>query len=222
MAELIRIDKNGTKYYEGFQPCDRCNGEGIYFIGVLNGKPLPSPVDGGICFKCGGAKVIRAKWKEYTPEYEAKLEEQRRKRAEKKAKEQEAELAEIERQRKEQEERERLEALQEAIKERKEKTKSHYVGTVGERVYIEAVYIKTAWFESPSFRGYGTDTTYIHTFAIGDDKLIWKTTSSLGRWVGEEWKPYEEGERVRMKATIKEHSEYDGEKQTVLTRCKMS
>jgi hypothetical protein len=29
MAELIRVDRNGTKYYEGMIECDRCNGKGI-------------------------------------------------------------------------------------------------------------------------------------------------------------------------------------------------
>lgn len=49
MAKLIRTDKNGTKYYEGYTPCSRCDGRGIYIIGVCNGRLVPSPVDEGIC-----------------------------------------------------------------------------------------------------------------------------------------------------------------------------
>ena len=78
MANLIKIDRNGTKYYEGNVPCSRCGGEGLYFIGVCNGKPVPSPVDNGICFKCGGSGVEHSKWKEYTPEYQAKLDAKRK------------------------------------------------------------------------------------------------------------------------------------------------
>ena len=83
MATLIRIDRNGTKYYEGLVDCDRCGGEGIYYIGVHNGKPLPSWVDNGVCFKCGGRGKVEGKWKEYTPEYEAKLATRRKAKAEK-------------------------------------------------------------------------------------------------------------------------------------------
>ena len=100
------------------------------------------------------------------------------------------------------------------------RAKSHYVGTIGDRVDIRARYVKTAWFEVDSFRGWGTERMYIHTFKIGDDTLIWKTTSSLGKWNDkDEWEPYEEGTQVHLRATIKDHSEYDGEKQTILTRC---
>lgn len=229
MAKLIKTDKNGTKYYEGYVPCTRCNGEGVYIIGIRNNRPLLSPVDSGICFKCGGSGKQLGKWKEYTPEYEAKLEERRRKRAEKqaleaeqRAKEEAERLAEIERERKEQEEQARLETLQAEIEARKQRAKSHYVGTVGERVYLQVLYVKTAWYEHPSFKGYGTDTTYIHTFMIGEDVLVWKTSNTLGRWDGDEWRPCQKGEYIRMKATIKEHSEYKGEKQTLLTRCKIN
>lgn len=218
---LIRVDKNGTQYYEGFEPCDRCNGEGIFFIGVCNGQPVPSHVDQGICFKCGGSKVQRAKWKIYTPEYEAKLEERRAKR---RAKWEEEHREELERQAREQEEREaqrkaeeeRLRAEQEAeeARKREQKLKSRYIGQVGEKIDSEAVYEFTAWFTVKSFYGYGEDTIYIHNFRIGDNKVVWKTSKGLGDTV-------EEGDRIRLKGTIKEHSEYKEEKQTSLIRCKI-
>lgn len=229
MANLIRIDRNGTKYYEGDVPCSRCDGKGIYFIGVCNGHPVPSPVDNGVCFKCGGTGKEHSTWKEYTPEYEAKLEARRKARREKYLEEHKAEIearqAELEAKKLE-EEKQRLEeeARIKAENERllAEKAKSHHVGTVGEKVDIRARYIKSVWFEVPAFRGYGTETMYIHTFKIGDDTIIWKTTASLGRWNDkDEWESFEEGEQVHLKGTIKEHSEYDGEKQTVLTRCRI-
>ncbi len=218
---LIRVDKNGTQYYEGFEPCDRCNGEGIFFIGVCNGHLVPSHVDQGICFKCGGSKVQRAKWKIYTPEYEAKLEERRAKR---RAKWEEEHREELERQAREQEEREaqrkaeeeRLRTEQEAeeARKREQKLKSRYIGQVGDKIDCEAVFEFTAWYTVKSFYGYGEDTIYIHNFRAGDDKLIWKTSKGC-------FQNLNEGDRIRIKGTVKEHKEYKEEKQTILTRCRV-
>lgn len=222
MANLIKVDRNGTKYYEGDVTCTRCGGTGVYIMGICNGQPVLSPVDNGICFKCGGAGTEHSTWKEYTPEYEAKLAARRKarqekrlaeQRAEEEAREREAEAKRLEEMRIIEEENERLMA---------QKALSHYVGEVGKRVDIRARYIKSAWFEVQSFRGYGTDTMYVHTFKIGDDTLVWKTTASLGKWNDkDEWESFEEGSQVHLRGTIKEHTEYDGEKQTVLTRCKI-
>ena len=81
-VKLIKIDKNGTKYYEGLIPCDRCGGKG----GSESWK-----FTGWTCYKCNGSGVMNASWKEYTPEYEAKLNARRLARANKKH---EAELEE--------------------------------------------------------------------------------------------------------------------------------
>lgn len=220
---LIRTDKNGTKYFEGLIPCSRCNGEGVYIIGVNNGQPVLSPVDGGICFRCGGTKVERGKWKEYTPEYEAKLEARRRKAAEKRAAEiaqKEAEeaqaRAEAAQARAEAEAREKAEREAEEARIREEKKISQHIGEIGDKIEIKATFIKTAWFEVPSFGGWGTDTMHIHTFKDeSGNVLIWKTTKGLPLNI-------EEGDSINLKGTIKEHSEYKDEKQTVLTRCRIS
>ena len=70
---LIRVDKNGTKYYEGYCKCPRCCGQGGADVWKFTGWT---------CYQCGGAKIVYAKWKEYTPEYEAKLEQRRNSRFE--------------------------------------------------------------------------------------------------------------------------------------------
>lgn len=215
MARLIKVDKNGTKYYEGYRPCSRCDGKGIYIIGVCNGRPVPSPVDSGVCFKCGGSGKEWGKWKEYTPEYEAKLMERRRKKAEK-----EAEQARAEREAREKEEAERLRQQEERI--RAEKAKSQYIGKVGERIEIEVTLEKIATYERPSFRGYGTELALIYIFKQGDNKIVWNTSTALGRWnERDEWEPVEEGNTITLRGTVKDHSEYKEEKQTVLTRCKL-
>lgn len=38
--------------------CDRCGGLGIVVSRVENGQPIPIPVDGGVCYKCNGTKVV--------------------------------------------------------------------------------------------------------------------------------------------------------------------
>lgn len=75
---LVKVDKNGTKYW--FDPaCPKCGGKGYI--------PGYEYIEGGICFKCGGSgnDGRGRSWKEYTPEYEAKLEARRIAKAKKNA-----------------------------------------------------------------------------------------------------------------------------------------
>lgn len=71
--ELIRTDRNGTKYWNVTETCPRCGGRGDYILGSTNY---------GICFQCRGSGVHEYTWKEYTPEHEAELEARRQKKAE--------------------------------------------------------------------------------------------------------------------------------------------
>lgn len=213
MAELIRTDRNGTKYYEGAVECDRCNGKGIYYIGVCNGQLVPSHVDQGVCFKCGGSGKVQGKWKEYTPEYAEKLEARRRAKAEAQAKAYAEEQAQREAERKAKEEAERIERERQEAEEKARKAISQHVGEVGDKVDLDVVLEKRAWFDVPSFRGFGTDTMYVFTFRDeAGNALVWKTSSGL---------EIESGTKVRLTGTIKAHDEYMDEKQTVLTRCKV-
>lgn len=213
MAKLIRVDRNGTKYYEGLVPCSRCEGKGIYYIGECNGKLVPSWVDQGVCFKCGGSGKQQGKWKEYTPEYQAKLDAKRKARQEQWEKEQAEERARAEAERKAKEEAERIAREAEEQRIREEKAISQHVGTVGERIDIDVTFIKRAWFDMRTPTGYILDTIFFYTFK--DDKgnvLVWKTTKCLD---------LESGDKVHVRGTVKEHSDYKDEKQTMLTRCKI-
>ena len=213
MATLIRVDRNGTKYFEGMVECDRCSGKGIYYIGCHNGQLVPSYVDNGVCFKCNGAGKIHGKWKEYTPEHESKLEAQRKARAEKRSKEQAEHLAKIEAERKAKEEAERLAKEAEEQMRRARKAISEHVGEIGDKIDLDVTLERRAWFDVPSFTGFGKETMYIYTFRNGHgDAIVWKTSKCLDA---------ENGERVHLKATIKDHSEYDEEKQTVITRARI-
>lgn len=94
--------------------------------------------------------------------------------------------------------------------QRKEDDPSDWQGEVGSRLELylhidrkfqgEFSYAKGMW---------GTTNNYMYLMSDEDgNKYKWSTGKS-----------YEEGENVHFKATVKDHTEYKGIKQTVLTRC---
>jgi predicted nucleic acid-binding Zn-ribbon protein len=207
--ELIKTDKNGTKYWNTLVKCDRCGGTGVYtWGGTINGRPMYA----GTCFKCGGNRYLWDTVKEYTPEYRAKLDAANEKRRAKK----DTERAEREAQwAKEREERRKAEEARKAI--------SQYFGNVGERVTMKLTLEKVVEFEVPSFGGWGTDLKRIYIMIDeAGNKFTWKTTGFLGRDDADgRWHGVEEGGTATVKATIKGHDEYRGEKQTELQRVKV-
>lgn len=206
-AKLIKIDRNGSKHFEGEVACDRCGGAGYYAIGVLNMVPVLSPRDGGVCWKCHGAGKVHDKWIERTPEYQAKLDAKRQAKWE-------AECAKVEAERAEREAREKAEREAEEARIKAEKAISQYVGQVGDKVEIKGTYVRSGSWKQRSFSGYGTDTMYVHTFKDSDGNVFtWKTQNGVD---------LNYGEPVNIKGSVKGHSEYKDEKQTELTRCKVT
>jgi hypothetical protein len=223
MATLIRVDRNGTKYYEGLVKCERCGGMGGHDKWAYTGWT---------CYECGGSGLVNDKWKVYTPEYEEKLNARREARRQKYLEEHAEEIARKEAERIAKEEAkaeaERLakeEAERQAKEEAERKTRSQYIGEIGGKVDMELTYDHTAWWEQPSYAGFGTDTMYLHCFRDNNENLIvWKTSKAIGKYTDEKltnWECPEKGQKVKVKGTIKEHKEYAEEKQTVLTRCKV-
>lgn len=95
-----------------------------------------------------------------------------------------------------------------------EEDPSQYVGQVGERLDLVVTFKKRSTYEIPSYAGWGTDTVGINVFR--DDAgncFIWKSTSAFFSIA--------EGSQVRLRGTVKEHSDYKGTKQTILQRCKV-
>lgn len=99
---------------------------------------------------------------------------------------------------------------------------SKHVGTVGAKVSFMATVNLIGGYETQ----YGYMKIYKFTDADGN-VFVWKTTGSVGEERTDNfgrdyfYKP-ENGESVKVSGTIKEHNEYRGEKQTVLTRCKVT
>lgn len=209
MAELLKIDRNGSKHWRGERQCDRCGGHGYYAVGVHNGELVLAYPDDGICYKCGGRGKVIETWIERTPEYKAKLDAKREAKRAKEQAERAAEQAKLEAERKARE----AERKAEEERIRAEKAISKYVGEIGQRITVDAEFLFSGRYERRSFSGFGTETVYIHNFKDANgNKLVWKTTCGT---VAEEGKTY------KLTGTIKEHSEYKDEKQTVLQRVKL-
>lgn len=97
---------------------------------------------------------------------------------------------------------------------RAERTKtrrdSEYMGAVGDKVtaIVKEWRCLSSW--SNCYDGFHTTHTYLYEFITEDGNvLIWKTGKCLD-------------EVTSIKGTVKEQSEYNGIKQTVLTRCKVA
>lgn len=212
-VKLIKIDRNGSKHYEGLIECDRCQGRGWFAIGTCNNELVPSRIDNAVCWKCHGARFVPGKWIERTPEYQAKLDARReekqrvireREEAERKAEEEQRRI-----------EQERIEAEQKVEEERirQEKARSQYVGEIGKKIELMVTYLGSPHFtvRDPFGR---EETRYIHTFKDENgNKIVWMTGCGVGNM--------EEGVRVVIRATVKDHREYKEEKQTMVIRLKV-
>ena len=87
---------------------------------------------------------------------------------------------------------------------------SGWFGKVGERVDVTATVERVASYVRPSFRGFGTDTVWIVSMRTAEGNAVVVKSPSFSDRI--------KGEVVKMRATVKEHSEYKGEKQTVMMR----
>lgn len=86
-----------------------------------------------------------------------------------------------------------------------EPSNSEYVGEIGDRIEETLTVTKAVTLESY----YGTSIMHIMENAVGN-VFVWITKA----------KSYPEGKVVTLRGTIKDHKEYKGTKQTILTRCK--
>lgn len=85
---------------------------------------------------------------------------------------------------------------------------SDYVGSIGQKIQIELKFVACHSFETQ----WGT-TDILKFLDQEGNVFIWKTSTS---------QLIEQGQTVKIKGTIKDHSEYAGAKQTILTRCKIA
>lgn len=98
---------------------------------------------------------------------------------------------------------------QEIIRQNKLRDSTHHVGKVGDKIEIEIASLKVLYIKDNSWKSYYAQSTIVYRI-IDENGNIFKYSSSKNL------------ENVkRIKATIKGHSEYKGEKQTIITRAKV-
>lgn len=110
---------------------------------------------------------------------------------------------------------------------------SEYVGTIGGKVDAEVKLVNIFEYTDYKFSYYGT-THYIYTMVDGKGNVyVWKSTAIMAvvmkddslkdRCFIRKGDSYfiRKGDVIHLRASVKEHSEYKGTKQTVLTRCKV-
>ena len=105
---------------------------------------------------------------------------------------------------------------------------SEWVGEPKKRLDLTLTLVNVYEYDGYSYSYYDNPTSYIYTLRDGEGNcIVWKTKNPLAMWVEdesghEEWVEAEIGDTVTMKATVKEHGEYKGTKQTVVTRPKIA
>lgn len=109
---------------------------------------------------------------------------------------------------------------------------SEWVGEPKKRMDMELTLVRDYQYERQAYGysyGYHPETAHIYTLADADGNCyVWKTSNPLKveRWDEDGWlveETYAElGDKVTMRATVKEHNEYKGTKQTVINRPKVS
>ena len=100
-------------------------------------------------------------------------------------------------------------------KAREATQRSEWVGEIGQRIVITAKPELVTSYETD----YGY--VYVYKFIENGNVFIWKKSGTFGEWVkdakgGTHYVNYDDV--VTFKATVKDHSEYNGVKQTVISR----
>lgn len=102
---------------------------------------------------------------------------------------------------------------------------SKHVGVIGEKITVEVVLVNDYSYFDYKYSWSGTKH-YIYTMKDAEgNAYVWKTTNHLVIEVPDntsEWDAIRKGDTMVITGTVKEHSEYNGTNQTILTRCKFS
>ena len=216
--ELLKEYKNGNKLWGTRTFCAKCNGTGK----VIWTK------DDHLCYDCNGKGWYWFEEREYTPANLAKHEAQL-------AKKRAVWEAEQAKRNAERAEREAEYARKEAERLAEiERNRGNFIGSVGDKVQMEVTLTHTFMFDRPCFNApWKTETVTGYVFKTDNgNTLVWKTTGTLDRKDYREdghlcdnkgrYEPIQpdEGDRLTIKATIKDHAEYNNVNQTILNRVK--
>lgn len=91
---------------------------------------------------------------------------------------------------------------------------SQHQYSIGEKIKLELIYTRSVAFENSYNGGYSATTSYFHFFQDKNGNVYkWSTAKCIEATTGE---------NIIIAGTVKAHDEYNTEKQTVLTRCKIA
>jgi hypothetical protein len=93
------------------------------------------------------------------------------------------------------------------------KKPSEYVGKIGQRLSLDVTVTKKISIQTDSWSYYDSGVMDIYTLTDKDGNIFTIFTKSR-------FSDINQGDHVTLKATVKEHKEYKGEKQTVINRPK--
>ena len=123
------------------------------------------------------------------------------------------------------EERKREEEKLEAERERKERldfSGSEWVAEPKKRLNMRLTLVNVYEYEGRKYSYYDDATSFIYTFRDENGNcIVWKTKNAIAVYDDENSANdvfAEVGDTIEMKATVKEHGEYRGTKQTVINR----
>lgn len=83
------------------------------------------------------------------------------------------------------------------------------VGEPKKRMQFDVTVVRSVYFDRPSWNGWGYERVYVTTMVAKDGACLVCFSTSFAPQVGEE---------IRIKATVKEHSDYNGQAQTIVQR----
>ena len=106
-----------------------------------------------------------------------------------------------------------IEKDEKKAREQEGKKNSNHVGNTGDKLEVNLTLKKRVSYGT-SYNGYTETTQYIYLFE--------DTEGNIYKWNTAKFLELDNGDSVKVKGTIKDHTEYAGAKQTVLTRCKIA
>jgi len=98
---------------------------------------------------------------------------------------------------------------------------SEWVAEPKKRLDLDLTLVNDYVYEGCSYSYYDSGVRHVYTFRDGDGNcIVWKTQKAIDCYDEDtdEWTEAEVGSKVTMRATVKQHSEYRGTKQTIITR----
>jgi hypothetical protein len=193
-------------------PCDRCSGRGWFAVGCHNGQLVPAMPDGAVCYKCGGTKTMEVTEIVRTEKEQLAYEKAKARREAKRQEAWAAKQAEAEARA-----QAKLEAEAKREAERLAKCHKGFVGQPGDKLKLAVTCLFKGQYDKPAYMptwSHKVDTVYVYGFETEDKHLlIWKTTSYQ-----DDFAP---GLHFNLTGTVKEHTTYRDEDQTIITRAKL-